>query len=63
MIKEIFKNWKNTFVLKNKYYTRSRYPFYDIAAKYLPSNKNALIIDIGSGIGGFVNHANIRYKR
>ncbi len=44
-----FKKWKEYFETKNKYSQNHPYCFYDLAGKYLPENKNAVIIDVGCG--------------
>ncbi|MFX1256310.1 MAG: class I SAM-dependent methyltransferase [Promethearchaeota archaeon] len=62
MLKKGFNEWKNLYIVKNKYCTRNRYVFYDIAAKYLPSNENSTILDIGAGDGEFINHLSLEKK-
>lgn len=44
-----YKDWKESFRMRKKF--SKNYPdcFYDLAAKYLPEDKKAVIIDIGCG--------------
>ncbi len=35
-----------------------RTPFYEIAIPYLPKNREAMIVDVGSGEGAFASHLN-----
>ena len=39
-----------------KYCTLSHLPFYDIAGKYLPQDKDSIVVDIGAGDGSFASH-------
>ena len=56
--------------MRKKYYTSeyiknctlSHIPFFKISSKYLPSNRNSLIIDIGSGNGSFATYCNTSDK-
>ena len=45
--------------------TRDRDPFYAVAARYLPSDPAATVVDVGAGHGGFVRALNLvhRYPR
>ncbi|KKK94234.1 hypothetical protein LCGC14_2684900 [marine sediment metagenome] len=55
-----YKEWKEYFQAKNKYSQNIPYCFYDLAGKYLPENKDAIIIDIGCGRScEFENHLNL----
>ena len=67
IIEEIFKRikkkyceWKNSFEFRKKYCTAERFPFYRIAEKYLPTNSNDIILDLGSGDGGFAEALNLK---
>lgn len=44
---------------KYKFYTYKNEPFYDLAYTYLPQNKEAHIVDIGSGSGSFFDYGNL----
>lgn len=57
-----YKLWRSLYKAKKEYCTRSRYLFYDIAAKYLPTNKEAIILDIGSGEALFASYHNLENK-
>ncbi len=51
-------------IIKHRYCTKSRRPFYELAKKYLPKDKNAIILDIGSGFpifGENIKHKNIYF--
>ncbi len=52
----------NSFLLKKRYRTMDRGPFYDIAIPYLPEDADANIVDIGAGDGGFASHLNLYDK-
>lgn len=47
------KNWVKSFKNRKKYSVNKREPFYDLALPYMPDNKDAVIVDIGSGKGDF----------
>jgi len=53
MFVDYFKGWYRFYKMRKLYCTGSRYPFYALAGKYLPENKKAFILDIGSGSGKF----------
>lgn len=59
---KIIKNWINIHRAKEKYCTGKREPFFDLAAKYLPSQKSAIIVDVGSGYGEFAKHLDLKDK-
>jgi len=42
-----------------------RVPFYEVAARFLPPDRTAMVVDVGSGDGHFVRHLNLddRYDR
>jgi SAM-dependent methyltransferase len=63
-IKSFYKGWRIPFEERRKYCTMDRFPFYDIAAEYLPEDKESIVVDIGAGNGSFVKHLNLsdRYK-
>lgn len=44
-----YKDWKEAFRMRKKYSKNFPDCFYDLAGKYLPDNKNAVIIDVGCG--------------
>lgn len=62
MLVKNYKKWKKRYQLRNLYSTNARTPFYDIASYYLPEDKNATIIDIGSGRGHFEEYLNLADK-
>ena len=62
MINRKYKSWKKSYLFRKKYCTFQRGPFYDIVAKYIPDNKNAVILDIGAGEGEFVDYLNLKGK-
>ena len=47
-----FNSWIKSFKNRKEYSSNKREPFYDLALPYLPVNKDAVIVDIGSGSGG-----------
>lgn len=59
-----FKKWNQSRQSKKFSLVKNRLPFFKIAEKYLPSNKESIIVDIGSGEGDFENYLNLpgRYK-
>lgn len=59
-----YKSWKKSYHFRRYYCTIDRRPFYDIAAKYLPTDESAIIVDIGSGEGQFTGYLNLvnKYK-
>ena len=62
MIISKYKSWKKLFQAREKYSTMERWPFFDISKKYLPTNKNATIIDIGAGEGDFSKYLKLQDK-
>lgn len=65
-MKEKFKDWNETFKMKKKYSNLEDFPFcfYDLAAKYLPEDEEAVIIDVGCGTCRFEDYLNLwnKYK-
>lgn len=61
IFKEKYNLWKSHKFRRN-YCTFSKRPFYDIAAKYLPSDENGIIADIGAGEGKFADYLNLKEK-
>ena len=61
IFKEKYNLWKS-YKSRRNYCTFSKRPFYDIAAEYLPSDENGVIIDIGSGEGKFADYLNLAEK-
>ena len=59
MLLKKYRSWKKDFESKKHYCTMAREPFYDIAAKYLPSAENAMIVDVGAGNGSFARHLDL----
>lgn len=55
-------SWKKAYQSRKDYCTWDRRPFFKIAAKYLPRDKKSIIVDIGSGEGGFVNYLDLNNK-
>ncbi len=56
------KYWKETYKLKNIYCTTARFPFFKIAAEYLPNNKDSVIVDIGAGDANFIDSLKLDKK-
>lgn len=61
IIKEKYNLWRS-YKFRRRYCTYSKRPFYDIAAHYLPSDENGVIVDIGSGEGKFADYLNLVKK-
>ena len=59
MLIEKYNSWKSSFISRKYYCTIDRYPFYNIVAKYLPSDRNAIVVDIGAGDGQFADYLNL----
>lgn len=57
-------SWKRAYREREYYLAGSRLPFYDVAGRYLPSDENGIIVDIGAGEGLFAQYLNLdqRYK-
>ncbi|MCK5285788.1 MAG: class I SAM-dependent methyltransferase [Candidatus Pacebacteria bacterium] len=56
------KNFVQRIKERNRYATNRREPFYDLAGKYLPKDKDKIVIDIGSGYGFFADYLKLRDK-
>ncbi len=56
----LLKRWNSDFRVREKYSEPSRFPFYDLAKKYLPENKEALLVDVGPGKGEFADYLEIK---
>ncbi len=56
------KQYKQRHFLRNEYCTGEREKFYLLAGKYLPSHKESVVVDIGSGDGGFCDTLNLSSK-
>lgn len=54
--------WKDSYLSRKGFTNFWRIPFYKIAVKYLPTNKDAFIIDIGPGYGYFENSFRLQEK-
>jgi len=54
------KKYKNDFLLRKKYCSGGRPPFFKLAGEYLPKNKEAVIIDVGCGDGSFADYLDLR---
>ena len=53
--------WMSLREDRRRYSTNDRWPFYEVAARYLPTDTAGVILDIGPGDGGFVDRfANAR---
>lgn len=61
MFKKI-KEYRKKFLLRNKYCSGERRPFYLLAGKYLPQNQESIVVDIGSGNGEFAKIFNFKFK-
>lgn len=55
-------DWKKAFKMRKNYSSNFPFCFYNLAEKYLPENKNAIIIDIGCGKCKFENYLSL-WKR
>jgi len=53
MLLKKFRSWKISFNSHKVLSTMNRQPFFDIAQRYLPENRNSIIVDLGSGNGEF----------
>lgn len=53
LIIERYHRWKELHKCRKSYYTMQREPFYHVAGKYLPTDTDATVIDIGAGNGLF----------
>lgn len=62
LLKSKYKSLRSALEQRKLYCTLDRYPFYLVAARYLPLEKNRIIIDIGCGIGGFTEALGIHTK-
>ncbi|GAH38463.1 unnamed protein product [marine sediment metagenome] len=62
MKKKKLNQWKETYELKNIYCTEKRFPFFKIAADYLPNKNNSLIVDVGTGDASFVDSLGLDKK-
>ncbi len=51
--------WRHSYRLRKVYGAKERRPFYDLAARYLPSGQNTVVVDIGSGQGEFADYLNL----
>lgn len=56
MFSDKVRSWSAGYSQRAMYSTMDRRRYYEIAAKYLPASAEAVIVDIGSGDGGFVDH-------
>ncbi len=53
------RRWKKDFVLKRTYSVPKREPFYALAARYLPDDAEAIVVDIGAADGVFAAYAKL----
>lgn len=58
------KIWRRLHQSRKNSLVQNRLPFFKITEKYLPSNEESIVVDIGSGEGNFANYLNLsaRYK-
>jgi len=49
VFREKYDSWKKLYQSRSIYCTADRRPFYDVAAKYLPSGESGVVVDVGSG--------------
>lgn len=61
-LKNKIKSLKKSYQQRKLYCTGNRNLFYDIAARYLPSDKNTIIVDIGTREGEFAQYLNLAKK-
>lgn len=61
-ITQQIKMYNESYRQRKIYNTISRYPFYDLAAKYLPINSDSIVLDIGCGNGDFDNYLDLATK-
>ena len=50
---------KKSYQFRRDYCTTSRHPFYDLAGRYLPDDKEGIVVDIGAGEGDFAEHLSL----
>lgn len=62
MISQKLDSWKKSFHSRERYCTMKRQLFYEIAALYLPDNKDRIIVDIGAGEGSFAEQLDLYNK-
>ncbi|MCA9904211.1 MAG: class I SAM-dependent methyltransferase [Anaerolineae bacterium] len=60
-----WQTWKSQHDLRSasSYTLNDRLPFFDIAGKHLPDDKDAFIVDIGAGDGYFAQHLGLNQYR
>ncbi|NNM84036.1 methyltransferase domain-containing protein [Candidatus Parcubacteria bacterium] len=54
--------WYKEFVLRRAYTTAKREPFFTLAGKFLPVQRNATVIDIGAADGAFAHFLNLKER-
>lgn len=61
VVKEVLQDIRQT-KRENKYITKKRQPFFKLAAKYLPLDKDSILVDIGAGDGLFAKYLHLKEK-
>ncbi len=61
MMKNWYQTWKTEWEYRKRF-SRPRDSFYELAVDYLPKDPQAVILDIGSGDGSFLDHLKLRDK-
>ena len=64
MMRKNYNLWKKSYQSRKNYSTTNPHLFFKIAAKYLPPNEKAIIVDIGAGNGKFEDYLKLvnKYK-
>lgn len=65
MIDNAWRRWRRDLRMRQRYATTRRDPFYDLAGTYLPTDPQAIVVDVGAGEGDFAARLNLpaRYRR
>jgi ubiquinone/menaquinone biosynthesis C-methylase UbiE len=61
MINKLIDEWQSTYDKKN-FSRMVREPYFNIAAKYLPKDKDSKVVDIGAGNGAFADQLGLNNK-
>jgi SAM-dependent methyltransferase len=55
-LSKLLASWRQSYYSRRTFTTQDRNEFFAIAARYLPADKNAFVIDIGAGEYGFADY-------
>lgn len=55
-LESLFGQWRKLHQQKKNYSTMNRFPFFELTGKYLPVDRKATILDIGTGEGIYCEH-------